>query len=228
MRKHLVLIVLIVATSFTVNAQRKYPNTFVSAHVMLFADFILTPQSTEYLTTGMPGYLNNEFVNAGEGLITQSFMINTLSLGAEIRHNVLTINDNLALEVSLPLTLGYGEMRSSPFNEKLAYVQGYGSLQLPILFGIHTNCGSTYSDDHETGFSFRLGSQYTKMGLVRDTKSFENIYAGKTSYFTPVATIGVHFWLGSYITELRLKGGMGFSPESGKTLSLSIHTLFNY
>lgn len=227
MKKYLLQTIILLCATVQVNAQDIFKNTYLGVHVTLFADFILSPESLESLNSPNYYMLNGEYLAPGETLPTQSFLINTISMGAEVRQNLIDFDENTALGVALPLTLGYGEITNNPFRS-LAHVKGYGSLQLPLLLAIYKGLGSTYDTDKYSGFSCGLGVQYVKIGLVPERTYGENMYAGKTGFVTPVATLGVHFLTGDNVNELRVKYGFGFTPGAGKTLSLSIHTLLNY
>lgn len=189
MIKYFIVGLCLTLATIDAQAQRKFRNTYVGVHVTLFADMILSPQSTETLSGGGPGFINDQYVPAGGSIGAQTFTINTISLGGEIRQNLVEIDDHTALGLALPLTLGYGETRSNPFAEQMVYTKGYGSLQLPLLLAFYKNLGAMYGANQDYGFSCGVGSQYTKVGLVLDKSNPEDRVVGQTSFFTPVVTL---------------------------------------
>jgi hypothetical protein len=180
---------------------------FMAFHSSTYLDFVSSPLRTELTWSGNVDVNGNRiFVDAP----VQSFNLNIFSFGIEPRFNIREFDDNSALAISAPISLGLGQ--SGPINNQVLGVSGIGAFQLPILAKLYMGSGSTYKSEKDFGISFGGGLEFNKIGILRMEEVTSSMPANR-GWVIPVATLGVHFWRGYNPMEINIKYGAGKIKE---------------
>lgn len=214
MKKQLVLILsLLVLGSPTYAQENDYNDDFFMAfHFTSYFDFIWSKLEVENAPTGNTIIVDGQEVAEYQDIPFQSFVNNVFSFGFEPRYNFHKIDDNSAFAVSSPISLGFGQVFSPPMGITVGSVEGFGSIQIPLLAKYYVGSGSTYDCDKDYGLSFGVGFEYNKVGLIRlDNTDIAGNY--NKGFVLPVASLGVHFWRGYSPVELNIKYGHGKITE---------------
>lgn len=73
-------------------------------------------------------------------------------MGIEPRFNLKEFNENSALSVSSPISLGIGSSYSAAGDELVVKgAEGFGSVQVPLLLKLYLGNGSTYTTQKNLG-----------------------------------------------------------------------------
>ena len=185
-------------------------NFFLSMHSSFYFDYIWTPLTVENAPTGNvkpdPNDPNNTVPIYAE-IPFQSFANNLVSFGLEPRYNIRTLDENSAIAISAPISLGIGQVTEPPYSDySVGAINGFGSIQIPIFAKLYIGSGSTYDCEKDFGISMGVGLEYNKVGLIRFDQSSSD-YQGKTGFVLPVASLGFHFWRGYSPVEVNIKYG---------------------
>lgn len=185
-------------------------NFFLSMHSSFYFDYIWTPLKVEYAPTGnvkpdpadpsktVPIYAEIPF---------QSFTNNLVSFGLEPRYNIRQIDENSAIAISSPISIGIGQVTSPPYSDfSVGAIEGFGSIQIPLFAKLYVGSGSTYESEKDFGISLGAGIEFNKVGLIRFDQS-QSDYRGQTAFVIPVASLGFHFWRGYSPVEINIKYG---------------------
>ncbi len=188
-------------------------NFFMSFHSTAYFDFIWSPLKLENAPTGntiIDG--NGNEVPEYKEIPFQSYTNNLFSFGVEPRYNIHTIDNNTAVAVSSPISIGLGQVGQSPFiSHRVGSVEGFGSIQIPLFLKLYIGSGSTYDCEKDYGVSLGAGFEYNKVGLIQlnnDVASDIN-----TGFVLPVLSFGFHFFRGFDPVEFNLKYGSGRQVE---------------
>ncbi|MCB0734786.1 MAG: hypothetical protein H6608_02155 [Flavobacteriales bacterium] len=213
MKKPLILtvlgLVLLAAPAFTQTNEELEDRFFMSFHSSTYLDFVRSPLRFQNVPSGNvidPTTGQKEYVDAP----VQTANINIFSFGLEPRFNLREFDDNSALAVSAPFTIGLGQ--SYPSNLDVLGVEGIGAFQLPLLMKLYIGSGSTYKSEKDFGLSVGGGMELNKVGLLRMEET-SSISAANRAWIMPVASISVHFWRGYNPVEINLKYGAGSTKE---------------
>ena len=144
-------------------------NFFMSFHSTAYFDFIWSPLKLENAPTGntiIDG--NGNEVPEYKEIPFQSYTNNLFSFGVEPRYNIHTIDNNTAVAVSSPISIGLGQVGQSPFiSHRVGSVEGFGSIQIPLFLKLYIGSGSTYDCEKDYGVSLGAGFEYNKVGLIQ-------------------------------------------------------------
>lgn len=198
--------ILFTILSGKVSAQDFMDRYFMAFHSSTYLDFVSSPLRFEPTWTGIDVEGNEIFVDAP----VQTANFNIFSFGVEPRYNVREFDENSALAVTIPLSIGLGQ--SSPISNKTLGVSGIGSIQIPLMAKLYIGSGSTYKSEKDFGVSFGGGLEFNKVGLLRMGEATSGATANK-GWILPVASLGVHFWRGYNPMEINIKYGTGNTQE---------------
>ncbi|MFT7591204.1 MAG: hypothetical protein ACI9UJ_001126 [bacterium] len=187
-------------------------NFFMSMHSSFYFDYIWTPLKVEYAPTGnvspdpTPDDPNNVKIDYAD-IPFQSFTNNLISIGLEPRYNIRTLDENSAIAISSPISIGFGQVTAPPYSDfSVGSIEGFGSIQIPLFAKLYIGSGSTYESEKDFGISFGAGLEFNKVGLIRLDQS-QSAYRGNTAFVIPVASLGFHFWRGYSPVEVNIKYG---------------------
>jgi len=152
-------------------------------------------------------------VDLGGGVITpdtavpfQTTYLSYVSIGLEPRYNLYEFNEDLAIAVSMPMTVGFGQ--AFPQNEDVEGASGFGNVQVPLMLKGYYGTQSTYDSRANFGLSAGIGLEYNKLGLV-DLDGRNWIKDANKGWFMPCASIAFHMWRNNAPIEVNLKIGRG-------------------
>lgn len=176
-----------------------------------FIDYTTSPLLIVKEQTGFdPNPLDpNDPIPRYEDIPYQTSSWSMLSIGLEPRFNVYEINDDLAVALSLPLSIGIGQSGAS--NDDVSGASGFGSFQGDFMTKVYFGNGATYSSESDFGVSIGGGLEFNKLALINQG-NFEQKEFNK-GWVMPVVSGSVHFWRGASPLEVNLKYGFG-EPRS--------------
>jgi hypothetical protein len=156
----------------------------------------------------------------------------------DLRFNIIEPSKDMAIALKLSPAVGtdFGKI-------------GYGSLQLPILIGLESGAGSTYSASAEKGFFINAGITYMINPLIEVKEDAESSVVNnkgslKKSWISPTIALGYRYWnshnrlseiglqyragpKGDDIPLLPTKGGIT-SSTSAMYIGISFKRFLNY
>lgn len=188
--------------SGAVLAQDVKDRFFLAFHSSTYLDLVRSPLFEESIKVGTSVDQKPIY----KDVPVQSFNLNIFSIGLEPRYNLREFDDNSALAISAPFSIGLGQ--SGPANNDVLGVSGIGSFQLPLLAKLYIGSGSTYRSEKDYGISIGGGLEVNRIGLLQMDAGSED-QAKNRAWVIPVATLGVHFWRGYNPMEINLKYGAG-------------------
>lgn len=172
----------------------------------------------------------------------QSMQTNIVSLGLEARINIKELDKDNSISVSVPFSFGIGSSFSAAGDDlTVKGVEGFGSIQFPLIVKFNTGNGATYKTQKDFGFNFGGGIEFSKIGLINMNGSkspYNNFFA------LPCLTAGFTMMRGDSPMELNFKYAFGrLSTQTidaqglqmlnnritrGQTIKLSFVYLLNY
>jgi hypothetical protein len=172
-----------------------------------FVDFINSPLETGYRIFSDIASDDVTTITRRDPIAVKSGYQSFLSIGIEPRLNLKEIKDNLAIAISAPVALGFGN--AFPVNNARGST-GFGHVQVPILVKLYSGAGSTFDADDDFGISLGGGLELNKIGLF----DFQNQGQGSeevpnNAWVMPAVSLGVHFYRGYNPMEVNLKYGFG-------------------
>lgn len=176
--------------------------------------FISTVYSPFIDFTNSPVYIRNtpvEWDPQGvpvrfEKVPFQIIGISYISVGIEPRFNITEFNEDLALAVAAPITIGFAVVNAS--GNEVNGASGIGSLQIPILAKLYYGNGATYETEKSVGISIGAGFEYNKLPLLfQSSASTDDVF--KQGWIMPTVSTGLHVWRGNMPMEFNLKFGLG-------------------
>lgn len=208
MRHLSVLILAFISVTIFAQSNDIRDRFFLGTASSFYIDFATTPLSSTRLRVGAEPDPNDptKTIDKFADVPTQSQYISYFSFGLEPRFNIKEFSDDLAFAVSAPLTIGFGQ--SFAANESVNGIDGFGSVQLPVMAKLYLGTGSTYETNQEFGLNVGGGIELNKIGIINIGGSLEESNA-RTSWVMPVVAGGVHFWRGASPMEVNLKYGFG-------------------
>lgn len=198
-------------TFLSAQAQKKdyNDNFFLSFHSTAYFDFIWSPLKLEYAPTGNVIIVDGQEVNEYREIPFQSFTYNVFSFGFEPRYNIKRLDDNSAIAISAPISLGLGQVSQPPTDVAVGAVEGFGTIQIPLFAKLYVGSGSTYDCEKDYGISIGFGMEYNKLGLIRLDNVDDPGTPKNSGFVLPVASLGFHFWRGVNPVEVNIKYGEG-------------------
>ena len=188
-------------------------NFFLSFHSTAYFDFIWSPLRIENAPTGNIIIQNGREVPEYRDIPFQSFTYNIFSFGFEPRYNIHRLDENSAIAISAPISIGLGQVSAPPMDVAVGSVEGFGSIQIPLFAKLYVGSGSTYDSEKDFGVSVGFGLEYNKLGLIRIDNVDEPSRAPNRGFVLPVASLGFHFWRGMNPVEVNVKYGEGRTVE---------------
>ncbi|MBO6515801.1 MAG: hypothetical protein JJ975_04545 [Bacteroidia bacterium] len=216
MRKFIAILSLIGVSTLGAVAQSDNDyneNFFLSFHSTAYFDFIWSPLRMEYAPTGNIVIVDGQEVQEFREIPYQSFAYNVFSFGLEPRYNVRTLDENTAIAVSSPISIGLGQVGPPPSEVAVGSVEGFGSIQIPLYAKLYVGSGSTYESEKDYGVSLGVGLEYNKLGLIRLDNTSDPATPENKGFVVPVASLGFHFWRGMNPVEINIKYGQGRPTE---------------
>lgn len=176
---------------------------FFSTVYSPFLDFVNSPV---YLQNTPVEWDANRNPIRFEQVPSQILGISYLSVGIEPRYNLKEWNDNTALAVTMPATIGFAIVGAS--GNDVAGASGIGNVQIPLLLKMYLGNGSTYRTEKNMGFSMGAGLEYNKLPLLfQSNNSADEVF--RSGWVMPAVSTGLHIWRGNMPMEFNLKFGFG-------------------
>lgn len=213
--KRLVLTILVgvgLIGSAIAQSKKMEDNFFLSFHSTVYFDVIWSKLYVENAPTGNIIIVDGKEVPEYKEIPFQSFTYNIFSFGLEPRYNIKTFDENSALAISSPISLGLGQVTAPPSDNAIGSIEGFGSLQIPLFAKLYVGSGSTYDCEKDYGVSFGFGFEYNKLGLIR-LDGGEPAGPLNKGFVIPAASLGIHFWRGINPVEVNIKYAEGASKE---------------
>ena len=166
-----------------------------------FVDFITSPLS----------YVDIEYIDPGnitrieEGAV-QTTYASIYTIGFVPRYNLYELKNNLAIAVSAPIAVGFGN--AIPASESVIGGNGFGNFQLPIFLNMFYGAESTYDAQDQIGINVGLGYEFNKIGLLGFSSSANSEQINK-AWIMPAITAGAQFYRGLSPMEVNVKYGFG-------------------
>ncbi len=186
---------------------------FLGVASSYYVDFVTTPLRVSYEPTGntIPVVDPNDttktiFIDEFADVPAQTSYVSYFSFGLEPRFNIHEISENLAFAVSAPVTIGFGTALAT--NSDVKGIQGFGSIQVPVMAKLYLGSGSTYDTNEDFGISIGAGAELNKIALFSPNVETKDQDLNK-AWIMPAVTGGVHFWRGSSPMEVNIKYGFG-------------------
>ena len=166
-----------------------------------FVDFITSPLGSIDIVYTDPG--NVQRIEKGA---TQTSYTSIYSIGFVARYNVLEHSDNLALSLSSPVSVGFGNAVAS--TESVRGGQGFGNLQIPLFLQFYYGAESTFKSEENIGINFGYGLEWNKIGLLDFSSTADDQDINKP-WIMPAITCGAQFYRGLAPMEVNVKYGFG-------------------
>ncbi len=182
---------------------------FLSFHMSSYVDAIWSPLRMQNAPTGNTIIVDGQMVPEYRDIPTQSFGLNVFSFGFEPRYNIYQIDENSALALASPISIGLGQVSAPPSEIQVGAVEGFGTIQIPLLAKMYVGTGATYETEKDYGVSLGFGLEYNKLGLIRLDNVNEPGAAENKGFVLPIASLGFHFWRGYSPVEINVKYGHG-------------------
>lgn len=180
---------------------------FLGTASTFYIDFVTSPLSTQEVRVGAQPDPNDptQTIDVFAEVPKQTQYISYFSFGLEPRYNFKEFGDDIAIAISAPVTIGFGQ--SFAANDDVIGNGGFGSLQLPILGKIYMGAASTYRSNQDFGINLGAGFEVNKIGIV-NFGSFEEANSNP-AWIMPTVAGGIHFWRGNSPMEVNFKYGFG-------------------
>lgn len=180
---------------------------FIGFVTSYYIDFVSSPLKivdlSERLDDGQGGFIQTP----DTAVPFQTRYISFISLGFEPRYNIYEFNDEMALGLAMPMTIGFGQ--AFPHNQDVAGAKGFGNLQIPLLARLYFGTNSTYNSASDyLGVSAGAGFEYNKLAII-NTDEDNRIKDANRGWIMPTFSVSVHFWRGSSPLEVNFKYGLG-------------------
>ncbi len=216
MKKLIVLFAFSICLNPSLYAQEEFNDDFfISFHSTAYFDFIWTPLKVQFAPTGNTIIVDGQEQPEFKNIPFQSFTNNIFSFGIEPRYNIKQLDENSAIALASPISIGLGQVTQPPLaNHSVGSIEGFGSIQIPLYAKLYVGSGSTYETEKDYGISLGLGFEFNKIGLLRfDNPSDIEANDLNKGFVLPVASLGIHFWRGYSPVELNIKYGQGQTVE---------------
>ena len=166
-----------------------------------FIDFITSPLSHVDVEYTDPGNI----VRIEQGAV-QTTYASYYTIGFVPRYNIYELKNNLALAISAPISIGFGNATRA--SETVIGASGFGNFQLPLFFNVFYGAESTYDAQDHIGFNVGYGFEFNKIGLLNFSSLSQNENINK-SWVMPAFTAGAQFYRGLSPMEVNVKFGYG-------------------
>ncbi len=177
---------------------------FISIYTSTYLDFIISPLTIHYTATG------NFDINGNptfKDIPYQTQELNIVSLGIEPRYNLKEFDENSALSISAPISFGIGNSFSAASDNLIVRgINGFGSLQVPLLLKLTVGNSSTYTTQKDYGFSAGIGAELNKIGLINLTSEPNGF---NKAFVLPCFSAGFTFMRNEGPMEINFKYAFG-------------------
>ena len=202
-----IFLLLILSFPIATMAQDEFKDRFFIGFVSsYYIDFISSPMSIVDLSRTIDDGVGGTIQTPDTAVPFQTRFISFISIGVEPRYNLYQFNENAAIAIAAPMTLGFGQAFEQ--NEDVEGARGYGNFQLPILLKFYMGTNSTYESTEDFGFSAGAGFEYNKLALI-PTDENQRILDANRGWIMPTFSVSVHFWRGNSPIEINFKHGRG-------------------
>lgn len=179
-----------------------------------FVDFINSPLTTAYITNAnVPGPGDTVTTFRQDPIAAKTVYQSFFTIGFEPRLNVIEMKDNLALAVSAPIAIGFGNAFPG---ESAAGATGLGHIQIPLMVKLYSGAASTFRAEDDFGISAGAGFEMNKLALFKFASTEQEQELNK-AWIMPSVSLGVHFYRGYSPMEVNIK--YGFGPIERQTLN---------
>ncbi|MFY0643308.1 MAG: hypothetical protein JXR19_02460 [Bacteroidia bacterium] len=201
------LLILFLFASLGSQAQDKFKDKFFIGFVSsYYIDFVSSPLSlidvSRMIDDGAGGFIQT----TDTAVPFQSRFLSFVSIGVEPRYNLLEFEDNMALALAMPATIGLGQ--SFEQNDDVLGARGFGNFQVPLMLKFYLGTNATYRSTDNFGFSAGAGFELNKVALV-STDDIQAIKDANKAWIMPVFSASLHFWRGNSPIEINFKYGRG-------------------
>ena len=182
---------------------------FLALTTSTYTDIIVSPLRYFRYPTGnfIQQGSDSTFVPEYGSIPFQSQQFNIISLGLEPRYNLKEFDENSSLSISAPVSFGIGSSFSAAGDDLIVRgVEGFGSIQIPLLLKYNIGNGSTYTTQKDFGFSAGAGLEFNKIGLINLTAESKKYNKG---FVLPSFSAGVTFMRGNSPMEINFKYAFG-------------------
>ncbi len=177
---------------------------FISLTTSTYLDMIVSPLTIHFDATG------NFDINGNptfKDIPYQTQELNIVSFGIEPRYNLKEFDENSSLSISAPISLGIGNSFSAASDNLIVRgINGFGSLQVPLLFKLTVGNSSTYNTQKDIGFSIGAGAELNKIGLI-NLMDMSNKY--NKAFVLPCFSAGFTFMRNDGPMEINFKYAFG-------------------
>lgn len=180
--RKLIMILMVIATQITVNAQGLKDKIFVSLGFSSVLDYAVLPPSNTLFLVG----LNSQKQLVGYYQSNSAHSVSYFTYGAKFRFNVLNINDNASLSLHVQPALGVSYSQNSKNDETF-----WGSLSIPMMASLNFGNVATRNTQKRNGFGVAVGIEYYLGGLIANGPASET--------FTYVDSTGNNAFISSSI-----------------------------
>lgn len=182
---------------------------FMAITTSTYMDLIVSPLKYYYAPTG--NFTQGDSLHPSEptygSIPYQTQQFNIISLGAEPRYNLKEFDENSSLSISAPISFGIGNSMSAANDDLIVRgVNGFGSIQIPLLIKLNFGNGSTYTTQKDFGFSAGAGIEMNKLGLINLTANAKEY---NKAFLLPSLSAGVTFMRGNSPMEVNFKYSFG-------------------
>lgn len=189
---------------------------FMALSTSTYTDLIVTPLKFYYGATGNTDQQGNPTFAE---IPYQTQQLNIVSIGMEPRLNLKEFDDNSSISISAPVSFGIGNSFSAAGEDLIVRgINGFGSIQVPLLFKLNLGNGSTYTTEKDYGFSAGAGFELNKVGLINLTELSRKY---NKAFVLPCLSAGFTFMRGDTPMEINFKYAFGkvrtqeYDPQGG-------------
>jgi hypothetical protein len=171
-------------------------------------DFITSPLTFGEIITKK--VINNVPTDVSEPIAEQTSYQSFYSVGITPRYNLQELSDKVAIAISAPLSVGFGN--SGAANNDVNGAQGFGNFQLPLLLHLYYGAEATKRSDEDFGLNIGAGLEFNKIGIF----NFGTVGAeqpNNKAWIMPSIQAGAQFYRGYSPVEVNIKYGFGQLQE---------------
>lgn len=177
---------------------------FMAISTSTYMDYIVSPLKYYNAPTSNTDTAGNPIYGS---IPYQTSQFNIVTLGIEPRWNLKDFDDNSSLSISVPISFGIGNSLSAANDDLIVRgVNGFGSIQIPLLLKLNIGNGSTYTTQKDFGFSAGAGIEMNKIGLINITANAKQY---NKAFFLPSLSAGFNFMRGDSPMEINFKYAFG-------------------
>ncbi|MDG1045549.1 MAG: hypothetical protein P8P81_02975 [Bacteroidia bacterium] len=163
----------------------------------------------DYITSPL-GYIDVEFIDPNTNVkrieqgATQTNYSSQYTIGFVSRYNLFQFQKNIALAVSAPIAIGFGN--AYPSTPNVIGSNGFGNFQVPLMLNLFYGAKSTFDAEDKVGFNLGYGLEFNKIGIVHLGTIYEDKMYNK-GWIMPAFSGGIQFYKGKSPVEINVKYG---------------------